>query len=100
MLRGNINTFVLIVHFLNDKWEPYPIIVRFFETIDTSRNAMAIQVNDVLAKHGLNTHVLAYVKDEGNNLATMTSTLTFVVFCEVFGLSTPFVSSCWGHVMF
>jgi hypothetical protein len=63
-------------------------------------NAMAIQVNDVFAKHGLNTHVLAYVKDEGNNLATMTSTITFVVSCEVLGLSTPFVGSCWGHVMF
>ncbi len=100
MLSGSIYTFVLIVHFLNDKWEPCPIIVRFFETIDTSRNAMAIQVNDVLAKHGLNTHVFAYVKNEGSNFATMTSTLTFVVFCCVLGTSTPFVGSCWGHVMF
>jgi hypothetical protein len=30
---------------------------------------MVIQMNDVLTKHGLNTHVLAYVKDERNNLA-------------------------------
>jgi len=40
--RGNIDTFVLIVHFLNDKWEPCHVIVKFFETVDTSRNAMAI----------------------------------------------------------
>jgi hypothetical protein len=64
-----------------------------------SRNAMVIQVNDVLAKHGLNTHVFAYVKNERNNLATMTFVLTFVVSCEVLGLSTPFVGSCWGHAM-
>jgi hypothetical protein len=30
---------------------------------------MVIQMNDVLAKHGLNTHVLTYVKDERGNLA-------------------------------
>jgi hypothetical protein len=47
----------------------YHVTVGFFEIIDTSGNAMAIQMNDVLAKHGLNTHVLAYVKDERSNLA-------------------------------
>jgi hypothetical protein len=50
-------------------------------------------MNNVFAKHGLNIHVLAYVKDERNNLATMTYTLTFVVSCEVLGLSTFFVGS-------
>jgi hypothetical protein len=100
MSRRNIDTFVLIVHFLNDKREPCHVIVRFFETVDMSRNAMAIQVNNVFVEHGLNTHVFAYVKDEGSNIPTMTSTLTFIVSCEVLGLSTPFVCSCWGHVMF
>ncbi len=47
----------------------YHVIVGFFEIVDTFGNAMAIQVNDVLAKHGLNTHVLACVKDERSNLA-------------------------------
>jgi hypothetical protein len=32
---------------------------------------MALQMNDVLAKHGLNVHVCAYVKNEGNNISTM-----------------------------
>jgi hypothetical protein len=40
-------------------------------------------MNDVFAKHGLNVCVVTYVKDEGNNLSTMTSTLTFVMSCEV-----------------
>jgi len=42
MSRGSINTFVLIGHFLNDKWESCHVIVRLFETIDTFENAMAI----------------------------------------------------------
>ncbi len=51
---------------------------------------MALQVNDVLARHELNVHILTYVKDEGSNLSTMTSSLNFVMSCEVMGLSVPF----------
>jgi len=83
MSRGGVNTFILIVHFLNDKWKPCHVTIGFFEIVDTSRSAMALQVNDVLAKHGLNACVLAYVKNEGSNLSTMTFVLTSVVFCEV-----------------
>jgi hypothetical protein len=61
---------------------------------------MVIQINNVFVKHGLCTHIFAYVKNERNNLATMTFALTFVLSCEVLGLSTPFVGSCWGHAMF
>jgi len=83
MSRGGVDTFILIVHFLNDKWEPCHVTIGFFEIANTSRSAMALQVNDVLAKHGLNACVLAYVKDERSNLSTMTFVLTSVVFCEV-----------------
>jgi hypothetical protein len=43
----------LIVHFLNAQWEPCHIIVGLFEIADTTKSAMALQVIDVLAKHGL-----------------------------------------------
>jgi hypothetical protein len=52
---------------------------------------MALQVNEVLTKHGFNVQVIAYVKDEGGNLSTKTTVLMFVVSCEVLGLTTPFV---------
>jgi len=61
---------------------------------------MAIQVNEMLITYGLNVKMLAYVKDEGNNLSTMTSALTFVVSCKLLGLTTPFIGSFWGHAMF
>jgi len=99
MSRGGIAKFVLIVHFLNDKWEHCHVIVGFLEIVNRSANAMVIQVNDVFAKHGLSINILAYVKNEGKNMATVTFALTFVVFCEVLGLLTPFVGSCWGHAM-
>jgi len=43
---------------------------------------------------------IAYVKDKGGNLSTMTIAFTSFVSCEVLGLVTPFVGSCWGHAMF
>jgi hypothetical protein len=47
---------------------------------------MTLQVNDVLAQYGLNIQIIAYVKDEGGNLNTMTNALTFVASCETLGL--------------
>jgi hypothetical protein len=75
------------------------VIANFFEIADKFKSAMALQVDDNIAKHGLNTHVLGYVKDEGSNLSTMISALTYVVPCEVLELSTPFIGACWGHAM-
>ncbi len=57
-------------------------------------------MNHLLAKHGINVHVIKYVKDERGDFSTMISILTFVVSCEVLGLFTPFVGTCWGHAMF
>jgi hypothetical protein len=44
---------------------------------------MALQVIEVLAKHGFNVGVIVNVKDY---LSTMTNTLVFVVSCEVLGV--------------
>jgi hypothetical protein len=56
------------LHVLNDKWEPCPVTIGFFETTKISRSAMALQVNEIFVKHGLNVQVTIYVKDEANNL--------------------------------
>ncbi len=75
-----MDAFELIVHFLNHNWEPSHITIGLFETIETSRATMVIQVNEVLPTYGLNAKILAYVKYEGNNLITMTTTFTSIVF--------------------
>ncbi len=61
---------------------------------------MALQVNEVLVKHGPNACVIAYVKDKRGNLLIMTQALIFIVSCEKLGLAHPFVGSYWGHAMF
>jgi hypothetical protein len=55
---------------------------------------MALQVNEVIAKHGFNVQVIAYVKYEWGNLSTKTIILTSIVSCEILGLTTPFVGAC------
>jgi hypothetical protein len=83
MSKGGVDTFVLIILFLNHNWELGHVTIDLFETSKTSRAAMAIQVNEVLATYGLNVKILAYVKDEGNNISTMISVITFVVSCKL-----------------
>jgi hypothetical protein len=99
MSRGIVNTFVLVVHFLNHNWEPGHVTIGLFEIIKTFRATMAIQVNEMLTTYGLNVRILTHVKDESNNLKTMTSVLTFSFFCELLGLTTPFIRSYWGYAM-
>ncbi len=43
---------------------------------------MALQVNEMLTKHGFNVQVIAYVKDKGGDLLTMTEALISIVSCE------------------
>jgi hypothetical protein len=45
MSRGGVDTFVHIVHFLNDNWEPCHVTIEFFKTIDTSRSSMVLQAS-------------------------------------------------------
>jgi hypothetical protein len=47
---------------------------------------MVLQVNEVLVKHGLNAHVIAFIKDEGGNFSTMTQALASIVSCEKLGV--------------
>jgi hypothetical protein len=41
--------------------------------------------------------IVAYVKDEGANLNTMTTYLKFVVNCEILGMEENFQGTCFGH---
>jgi hypothetical protein len=49
--------------------------VGWFGVHETTSNAMALQLQDLLEKCGLIHHVNTFVKNEGNNLRTMATTL-------------------------
>jgi len=48
---------------------------------------------------GLIFQILCYVKNEGINLANMTSTLTSIISCEALSLHNPFDGACFQHAM-
>jgi hypothetical protein len=81
MSRG-VDTFVLIIHLLDHNWESGHVIIGLSKITKTFGITMAIQVNEVLATYGFNVKILAYVKDEGNNLSTMTTALIFIFFAR------------------
>ncbi len=91
MLKGGVNTFILIVHFLNNKWELCHVTMGFFKIVKTTKAVLALQMNDLLVKHRLNVHVLVYVKDKANNLSIMTFTFTLIMSCEILGMLILFV---------
>lgn len=99
-ISKGVDTLVPIVHFLNHKWEPSHVTISLFKTLNTFWTTIALQVNKVLTTYGLNVKIIAYVKDEHNYFSIMITTLTFVVLFEVLGLTTPFITNCWGHTIF
>ncbi len=92
-------TFVMVVSFLNDSWEPNHVTMRIFEVQNTTCATMANQVKVLLDFFGLLDKIITYVKDEGSNLNTLTNALTSVVSYFPLQLACPFVGSCFGHAM-
>jgi hypothetical protein len=95
MSCASINTFVIVVNFINTLWEPYYVTIWIFEVHNITSVAMANQVKSLLDSFGLLDKVMTYIKHETFNLNTLTSILTFVVSCYL-QLTCPF-GSCFGH---
>jgi hypothetical protein len=48
MSQGGCDTFVMVVNYINKKWEPCHVIVGIFEVHETLRATMAIQLKDLV----------------------------------------------------
>jgi hypothetical protein len=60
---------------------------------------MAIQLESLLSKFGLVNCVIAFEKDEGNNLRSMASTLCSIIDYQPLRLLKVYEGTCFGHVM-
>jgi len=65
MFRGGVDTFVLVINYLDETWTPRH--VGLFKVHETSGNAMALQLQSLKKKFVLIHWMIAFVKDEGNN---------------------------------
>jgi hypothetical protein len=53
MSHGGVDTFVLVIIFLNEAWVLMHVTVGLFEVHETSMQPMAIQLQSLLEKYGL-----------------------------------------------
>ncbi len=69
-----------------------------FKAIEISGQTLANNLTKLFDQYGLRNKIIAYVKDEGSNLNTMTIILKFVLKCEVFNLDESFQGAYFGHL--
>ncbi len=72
--------------------------IGLFEAIKTTSQTLATNLTKLLDQYRLKKQIIAYVKDEGSNLITMTSTLKLLVKHEVLGLNESFRVASFCHV--
>jgi hypothetical protein len=61
-----------------------------FKVIKTKRQLLVRNLIKLLNAYGLRNKIIAYVKDEGSNLNTLTIALKSVIKCETLGLEESF----------
>ncbi len=74
-----MDTFALAINYLNDFWMPHHVTIVLFEVHETTWLSMASQLHSLLENYDLMHHMIAFVKDEGNNLMFMVTTLCSIV---------------------
>ncbi len=99
MSKIGFNRFVLMITFINRDWVPYYLIVRLFESLDTSRITLVGQVKSLLVGYQFINKIIVYFKDKGTNLNTLAFAFTDVVSCAPLQFDAPFSCTCFGHVM-
>jgi hypothetical protein len=73
------------------------LTIGFFEATETISQTLIRNLRKFLDSYGLSKKIIVYVKDEGANLNSMTTTFKFVVNSEVLGLEESFNGICFGR---
>jgi hypothetical protein len=73
------------------------VTISLFEIIETTSQALARKLRELLDSYGLSKKIIVYVKDEGVDLNSMTKTLKLIINHEVLGLKESSNGICFGH---
>ncbi len=76
------------------------ITISLFEAFETSRQALARNLQDFLKQCGLTNFCFFNVKHEDANLNTMITILRSIVTCETLGVTESFQGTYFGHAFF
>jgi hypothetical protein len=99
MYKGHQDNFVIVNKKLLIDWKPHHVTIGLFKASDITKQGLIKQLKALLEKFGFISKVLSYVKDEGINLAIMTTFLKFVTSCDALSLPIHLDYACFGHVM-
>jgi len=81
MLRKWFDRFVLVVNYIDEKWERCHIIINIFQVHETSKDNKVIQIKDLFSCYKFCDNEITYVKDENVNLNTFTFSLKNIMSC-------------------
>jgi hypothetical protein len=70
------------LYFLGEDWMRKHIIINSFEAFETLGQTLVRSLQNLLKQYGLTKKIFAYVKGEGANLNTVTTTLKSIISCE------------------
>jgi hypothetical protein len=81
MSKGGMDTFALVINYLNDSWTPMHVTIGLFKVHEIRWLSMVEQLHTSLEKYDLMNYVIAFVKDENNNLMSMVIELHSIIDC-------------------
>jgi hypothetical protein len=82
MSKGKMDTFALVINYLNNFWNLIHVSVGLFEVHEITWFSIVGQLHTLLEKLDLMHYVIAFVKNEGSNLMFMATTLHSIVDCQ------------------
>jgi len=94
-----VDTFALVINFVNESWNPIHVIMGLFEVDETIGKSMVAWFKSSRSKFGLMHHVIRFMKDEGNNLSTMATALCFIIICQPLTFNHVYEGAYFRHVM-
>jgi hypothetical protein len=81
MSKGGVDTFALVINYLYESWMPQHVTIGLFEVHETIGLSIDGKLHSLLEKYDLMHRMIVFVKDEGNNLISMVTTLCSIVNC-------------------
>ncbi len=95
MPKRAYDIFALGIKFLGPDQQSKHIAIGLFKSFNTFGHAL--DITKLLGKYDLRKKIIVYVKNEGDNLNTMTITLKSTISCDVLGLTQKNQGSYFGH---
>jgi len=97
MSKGAYDIFALVINFLDGNWKLKRVTIGLFEAIETTNQALAMNLKELVDSHNLRKKIIVYVKDEGANLNAMTMVFKTIINCDILGVEESFNGTCFGH---